>query len=50
MTAGGRVLAVTATGDSFEEVKEKAYRAVDKIYFPDFHVRRDIGWKIFRDS
>jgi len=50
LTAGGRVLAVTATGDSFEEVKEKAYRAVDKIYFPDFHVRRDIGWKIFRDS
>ncbi|MFI5358424.1 MAG: phosphoribosylamine--glycine ligase [Halanaerobiales bacterium] len=50
LTAGGRVLAVTATGDTFKEVIEKAYEAVDQIYFPDFHVRRDIGWKIFKDQ
>ncbi len=45
LTAGGRVLAVTALGDSFEEVIEKAYTGVEKIHFEDFHLRSDIGQK-----
>jgi phosphoribosylamine--glycine ligase len=43
LTAGGRVLAVTALGDSFQEVIDKAYAGVEKINFEDFHIRNDIG-------
>ncbi|NLM97829.1 MAG: phosphoribosylamine--glycine ligase [Halanaerobiaceae bacterium] len=47
-TDGGRVLAVTAIGSSFMEVIEKAYSGVEKIYFPDFHIRHDIGHKALK--
>ena len=45
ITAGGRVLTVTATGDTLPEAKEKVYRAVEKIHFEGAHYRRDIGDK-----
>lgn len=45
LTDGGRVLAVTAIGNSFSEVIEKAYTAVGHIHFNDFHIRHDIGHK-----
>jgi phosphoribosylamine---glycine ligase len=40
---GGRVLGVTAVGDSLEEAIAKAYRAVDCIEFDSMYARRDIG-------
>jgi len=43
VTAGGRVLAVTATGSSPAEARARAYRAVDEISFEGMHYRRDIG-------
>lgn len=43
VTAGGRVLSVTAVGDSLEHAVRTAYRAVDIIQFPGVQVRRDIG-------
>jgi phosphoribosylamine--glycine ligase len=43
VTAGGRVLAVTATADTMREARERAYRAVDAIRFDGAHARRDIG-------
>ncbi len=43
VTAGGRVLGVTATGSSISEAKERAYRAVDKIQFEGMHYRKDIA-------
>jgi phosphoribosylamine--glycine ligase len=42
---GGRVLAVTARGQSLGEARERAYRAVDVIDFADGFHRRDIGWR-----
>jgi phosphoribosylamine---glycine ligase len=42
---GGRVLAVTATADSFASARARAYRAVDQIDFADGFHRRDIGWR-----
>lgn len=45
LTAGGRVLGVTATGKSLEKALEKAYEAVGKIDFKDAHYRKDIGKK-----
>ena len=48
VTSGGRVLAVTALGDSLKETLEKAYGGVDKIAFKGAHYRKDIGQKAFR--
>ncbi len=44
-TAGGRVLGVTAGGDTLSSAITKAYAAVDKISFRGMHYRRDIGHK-----
>ncbi len=45
VTAGGRVLGVTARGDTIREAKRRAYEAVSKIHFRDAHYRTDIGQK-----
>ncbi len=42
---GGRVLGVTARGRDIEEARARAYRAVDKIDWPEGFCRRDIGWR-----
>jgi len=42
-TSGGRVLCVTATGDTHDEAVELAYTAVREIYFGDMQYRCDIG-------
>ncbi len=42
---GGRVLAVTATAETFANARARAYRAVDQIDFADGFCRRDIGWR-----
>jgi phosphoribosylamine--glycine ligase len=43
LTAGGRVLGVTAVGDGIREAVEEAYRAVEKVRWRGMHYRRDIG-------
>ena len=43
LTAGGRVLGVTAVGGDLEEAIEKAYAACKPISFQDMHFRTDIG-------
>jgi phosphoribosylamine--glycine ligase len=43
MTAGGRVLAVTALGSSIKAARERAYEAVSRIHFDGCHYRRDIA-------
>lgn len=45
LTAGGRVLGITATGKDLSEALEKAYAAVEHITFKDMHYRTDIGRK-----
>lgn len=45
VTAGGRVLTITATGKTLREAKEKAYNAVEKIKFKNAHYRKDIADK-----
>jgi phosphoribosylamine--glycine ligase len=41
--AGGRVLGVTALGDTMEEARARAYAAIEAIHFQGAHWRRDIG-------
>jgi len=43
LTAGGRVLGVTAAGDSLKEALAKAYQALLEIRFEEMYYRRDIG-------
>ncbi|MDR1082412.1 MAG: phosphoribosylamine--glycine ligase [Coriobacteriales bacterium] len=43
VTNGGRVLNVTAVGESFEEARERAYQACELINFEGAWYRRDIG-------
>ena len=48
VTSGGRVLAVTALGDTFEEARDLAYAACEKIDFEGKTLRHDIGLKALR--
>ena len=48
VTAGGRVLGVSAKGATVEEARKKAYENVRKISFDGMHYRTDIGIK-YRD-
>jgi phosphoribosylamine--glycine ligase len=43
VTAGGRVLGVTALGDSFAQARGRAYQAVRCIHFDNMYYRRDIA-------
>ncbi len=43
LTAGGRVLSVTALGSTVEQAAQRAYRGVEKIAFNEAQYRRDIG-------
>jgi len=45
ITSGGRVLCVTALGDSVAAATERAYEGVDAISWQDMLVRRDIAWR-----
>lgn len=45
LSTGGRVLGVTADGQTLQKAREKAYARVDQIDFPKAHFRRDIGAK-----
>jgi phosphoribosylamine--glycine ligase len=48
VTDGGRVLGVTALGQTIREAKSRAYEAVDKIRFEGAYFRRDIADKAIR--
>lgn len=48
VTHGGRVLGVTAWGESLRLARDRAYAAVEKIHFEGVHVRRDIAAKGLR--
>jgi len=45
VTAGGRVLGVTALGDTIADAQRRAYQAVDRIEFDGAYCRRDIASK-----
>lgn len=45
VSAGGRVLGVTATGRDFQQARDHAYEAVSRIRFGGMHCRMDIGLK-----
>ena len=50
VTAGGRVLGVTALGQNVADAKQRAYQAVDKIKFDGAYCRRDIADKAIKGT
>ncbi len=48
VTSGGRVLGVTALGETISDAKARAYEAVDIIKFDDVYCRRDIADKAIK--
>jgi len=44
-TSGGRVLGVTAVGNSIKEAIENAYKQVERVQFQNAYYRKDIGQK-----
>jgi phosphoribosylamine--glycine ligase len=45
IATGGRVLNVTARGDTLSEARDRAYAMIDAIDWPEGFCRRDIGWR-----
>lgn len=50
VTAGGRVLGVTATADTLKDALARAYDGVNEIHFDQVHYRKDIGHRALRAS
>ncbi|MEU3303106.1 MULTISPECIES: phosphoribosylamine--glycine ligase [unclassified Streptomyces] len=48
VSAGGRVLSVTATGEDLAQARDRAYAAVDRIHLDGSHHRKDIAAKAAR--
>jgi len=50
VTAGGRVLGVTAAGTSLKEALDRAYQALAEIHFEGMYYRRDIGHRALKEK
>ncbi|NLJ52457.1 MAG: phosphoribosylamine--glycine ligase [Alcaligenaceae bacterium] len=48
LTSGGRVLCVTALGESIQEARTKAYDAIENIKFDGMQFRKDIAWRAIK--
>jgi phosphoribosylamine--glycine ligase len=48
LTDGGRVLGVTALGDTVRDAQKRAYQAIEMIQFDGMHYRRDIAHQAIR--
>jgi phosphoribosylamine---glycine ligase len=50
VTSGGRVLGVTASGDTLQEALARAYEGLAQIHFDGIYYRRDIGHRALKKS
>jgi phosphoribosylamine--glycine ligase len=48
ITSGGRVLCVTALGDTVKIAQNRAYKVAEQIEFTGRQMRRDIGWRALK--
>lgn len=48
IASGGRVLSVTATGDTLQAARDKAYAGVEAIDWPSGFYRSDIAWRALK--
>ncbi|MBQ2381669.1 MAG: phosphoribosylamine--glycine ligase, partial [Succinivibrio sp.] len=45
VTSGGRVLCVTALGETVEDARNKAYEHIKHVNFDGMFYRKDIAWR-----
>ena len=50
LTNGGRVLCVTALGDSLRMARSRAYEAIERVRFDGMQYRKDIGHRALKKS
>ena len=50
IASGGRVLNVTARGETLHEARDAAYAMIDRIDWPGGFCRRDIGWRALTEQ
>ena len=48
LTAGGRVLCVTALGSTVKAAQQRAYEVAQGIRFDGAQYRKDIGWRALK--
>ncbi|MFD2822490.1 phosphoribosylamine--glycine ligase [Lacinutrix iliipiscaria] len=46
MTSGGRVMAITSYGNTYQEAIKKSYQSIEKLHFDKMYYRKDIGFDL----
>ena len=46
VTSGGRVMAITSYGETYQEAIKKSYQNIDKLHFDKMNYRKDIGFDL----
>ena len=46
VTSGGRVMAITSYGNTYQEAIKKSYQSIDKLHFDKMNYRKDIGFDL----
>jgi phosphoribosylamine--glycine ligase len=46
VTSGGRVMAITSYGNTYQEAIKKSYQNIEKLYFDKMNYRKDIGFDL----
>ena len=46
VTSGGRVIAITSYGDTYQEAIKKSYQSIKKLHFDKMYYRKDIGFDL----
>ncbi|WP_418508847.1 phosphoribosylamine--glycine ligase [Corallibacter sp.] len=46
VTSGGRVMAITSYGNTYNEALKKSYQNIDKLHFDKMNYRKDIGFDL----
>ena len=46
ITSGGRVMAVTSYGNTYEEAIKKSYQSIGKLHFDKMYYRKDLGFDL----
>ena len=46
VTSGGRVIAITSYGDTYQEAIKKSYQNIEKLHFDKMYYRKDIGFDL----
>jgi phosphoribosylamine--glycine ligase len=46
VTSGGRVMAITSYGNTYEEAIKKSYQNINQLHFDKMYYRKDIGFDL----